>query len=391
MRSLLILLSALAPFAAHAQLPRRILHVSLYPYIPQAAAAALALKQGFERQHPDVIIDVTFNQNYYSPDPAEKGVLYEDADVHEIDGILLSDFIHNNRLAALPASLTKDLDPLEEQAREIATSSGRMYAVPHWMCADFLIYRADANGVPASLADLRKWHRGVLMDLKGSGPLAEVYLDALLTRRSWEISLPSALTQPPQPAIIARLRDILALEPPGFGRNAKYDSIEGFYARQFARGVGDGFVGYSELTHDVLEEASNACSDMDHCVTADQLRVAAFPFADAVVRPAVWVDMFGIDASVHGQRRSDAADFIAYAVSLPAYRALLIPGAGEAPRYLLPATTTAFEDAAITRAAPLYPQFRAIMEQGVAVKLPLLNAHLHALASRLDASLPDTH
>ena len=391
MRSLLILWFALASFAAHAESPRRILHVSLYPYIPQADAAALTLKQGFERLHPDVIIDVTFNQNYYSPDPAEKGALYEDADIHEIDGILLSDFIHNHRLAALPSSLIQRLDPLEKKAREIATVSGRIYAVPHWMCADFLIYRADANGVPASLAGLRKWHRGLLMDLKGSGPLGEAYLDELLTRPDWNASLPPALTRGPDPAIIARLRDILALEPAGFGRNLRYDSIESFYARQFARGVSDGFVGYSELTHDVLEEAANGCSDMDHCVTADQLRVAAFPFADGVVRPAVWVDMFGIDASVQGQKRADAAEFIAYAVSLPAYRALLIPAQGEPPRYLLPATTTAFEDAAITRAAPLYPQFRTIMEQGVAVTLPLLNAHLHALAARLDASLPATH
>jgi len=58
---------------------------------------------------------------------------------------------------------------------------------------------------------------------------------------------------------------------------------------------------------------------------------------------------------------------------------------------LLPATKTAFEDVSIMRAAPLYPQFRAIMEQGVAVKLPLLNAHLHTLASRLDVSLPAAH
>jgi thiamine pyridinylase len=392
-RTLLFLLCFLY-VPAHVQ--ARMLHVSLYPYIPEAAGAALALKQGFERVHPDVIVEISFNANYYSPDPADKGVLYEDADIHEIDGIFLRDFLDGHRLAKLPASLVAAAPAFESQARQAATFEGRLVAVPHWMCADFLIYRASpsAGADIATLAGLRRSlssSHGLLMDMKDTGALGELYLGALLSRPGWQRDLATALIRPPDPAVLARFRDILALEPPGFGRNARYARIESFYARQFARGVGAGFVGYSELTHDVLEESANGCSEMDRCVAADALRVAAFPFADHVVRPAIWVDMFGIDARVHGQALADAADFIAYAVSLPAYRALLIPAEGEAPRYLLPATTGAFDDAAIVRAAPLYPRFRAIMEQGVAVTLPLLNMHLHALASELDRLLPMSH
>jgi hypothetical protein len=391
MRLVVRLLFALAPLFAHAETPRRVLHVSLYPYIPEAPAAALALKQGFERTHPDVIADVTFNANYYSPNPADKGILYEDADIYEIDGIFLRDFVDKHRLAALPATLAENAGAFETQARQATTLDGHMLAVPHWMCADFLIYRSGVIGDPTSLAELGNWPHGVLMNLKGSGALGEIYLNELLPKNDWQKNLEAALRQPPDPAIVARLYDILALEPSGFGRNERYAGIESFYARQFARGLADGFVGYSELTHDVLEEAENGCSDQDHCVAAGELRVAAFPFADHVIRPAIWVDMFGIDARVHGQKLSDAAAFIAYAVSLPAYRALLIPDGGEPPRYLLPATTAAFEDVSITHAAPLYPQFRAIMHHGVAVTLPLLNAHLHALASQLDRSLPSMH
>jgi len=121
------------------------------------------------------------------------------------------------------------------------------------------------------------------------------------------------------------------------------------------------------------------------------MRVAAFPWADGRTRPVVWVDMFGIDAKVHGQALADARAFIRYAVSLPAYRSLLIPSPGHAARSLLPATREAFDDPEIVGANPLYPTLRAIMEQGVVVAAPHLTADLHQVAAGLDAALPKGH
>jgi hypothetical protein len=184
---------------------------------------------------------------------------------------------------------------------------------------------------------------------------------------------------------------MLALEPAGYGRNPDYAKRGDFYARQFARRAGAAFVGYSEMTHEVLDETDVSCRQEDRCVKASEIGVAAFPFEDGKVQPMVWVDMFGIDARVHGQTLADAADFIRYAVSISAYRSLLAPQEGENPRYLLPATEAAFKDPAILRAAPLYPKFRAIVDQGVVVSVPDLNARLHAVAAKIDAALPPTH
>jgi hypothetical protein len=119
--------------------------------------------------------------------------------------------------------------------------------------------------------------------------------------------------------------------------------------------------------------------------------VTAFPFRDGAKRPAVWVDLFGIDARVHGRKLQDAADFIRFAVSLPTYRALLVPQQGRPPRYLLPATAEAFDDPVINKAAPLYPAFRAIMEQGAVISTPRLQAKLQAVATRIDGDLPASH
>jgi thiamine pyridinylase len=390
------LLAASLPTLASADTPRRVLHVSLYPYIPDPAEAALTLKQEFERRHPDVIVEITFNPKYYSPDPADKGVLYEDADVHEIDVVFLKDFVDRHKLAPLPKDFTSGLDTLTPLAAQAATVDGKLVAVPQWMCADFLIYRADEASVADahSLADLERTlgpTGGLLMNLSGSSTLGELYLSSLLAGGGSPEAALSHVGTDPDPEIQARFQRILALEPAGFGRNPDYERREGFYARQFARREGAAFVGYSEMTHEVLDETDAACRAEDRCVTASDVRVAAFPFADGKVRPMVWVDMFGIDARVRGQTLADAEAFIRYAISIPAYRALLVPRDGGIPRYLLPATNAAFSDPQILRAAPLYPKFQAIVDQGVVVSVPDLNARLHAVAAKLDAGLPQHH
>jgi len=395
-RILVVWLAALLLAGPAGAAPRRVLHVSLYPYIPDAKAAALSLKQGFEREHPDVIVDIALNPNYYSQDPAAKGVLYEDADVHEIDVVFLGDFLARHKLAPLSPAFTASLGRLAPLADRAARVGGRLVAVPQWMCTDFLIYRADksALGQAKTLSDLEQVLRsdhGLLMDMKGDDTLGEFYLSALLAKDGSAEAAVSDITPAPDPAILSRLRRILTLEPEGFGRDPDYDARGVFYARQFARRAGAAFVGYSEMTHEVLDEAAVSCRREDRCVTASDVRVAAFPFEDGVVRPAVWVDMFGIDSRVHGETLADAEAFIRYAVSITAYRTLLIPQAGEAPRYLLPATEAAFSDPEILRAAPLYPQFRAILNQGVVVASPHLSARLHAVAAQIDADLPPTH
>jgi hypothetical protein len=101
--------------------------------------------------------------------------------------------------------------------------------------------------------------------------------------------------------------------------------------------------------------------------------------------------MFGIDARVQGRTLTDAEAFIRYAISVPGYRALLIPAEGEPPRYLLPATRAAFDDPAILAAAPLYPKFKAIVDRGLVVSIPHLSAKLHDVAARIDADLPQTN
>jgi len=374
----------------------RMLHLSMYPYIPDAADAALKLKQGFEETHPGVLLRITFNPNYYDPSPAAKGVLYEDADVHEIDGIFLRDFIEAHKLAPLSPGFSASVGKLVPLAEAAARRDGHIIAIPHWMCSDFLLYRADEKGLTgvhtlpgleAVLHPQMPGH-GLLLDMAGDA-LGELVFSYRLGESGNVAQAVTHLGDPPNQRLIESMQRILALEPAGFGRSADYGARDGFYARQFARRAGSAFVGYSEATHDVLDEAATSCRHEDKCLTAADIRVGAWPFSNDGEHQAVWVDMYGIDARVHGTQLRDAEDFIRYAMRAETYRALLVPQPGGTPRYLLPARDDVYRDPAMLQAAPLYPQFRAIIDHGVVVSAPHLQVKLRAAGAAVDAALPE--
>jgi len=376
----------------------RVLHFSMYPYIPEAADAALKIKQGFEDSHPGVLLHITFNPNYYDPSPDAHGVLNEDADVHEIDAIFLRDFIDAHKLSPFSRGFAASLVPLVPLADAAARAGGELVAIPHWLCSDFLFYRASEWGLNTvhSLAGLKAALHpqvpgdGLLLDMAHDA-LGELVLSLRLGERAGAGQAVAQLGDPPDEALIQSLQQILMLEPQGFGRSADYDARAGFYARQFARRAGSAFIGYSEATHDILDETATSCRQDDHCLAASDIGIGGWPFSGATGRQNVWVDMYGIDARVHGDLHKDAEDFIRYAMRAETYRALLVPQPGGVPRYLLPARDDLYRDPALLQSAPLYPQFRAIIDHGVVVSAAQLESRLRAAAAAADAALPMSH
>ena len=93
----------------------------------------------------------------------------------------LRDFLASHKLQPAGVQLGDQLTPL---AREAATYDGTLWVVPQWMCADFLIYRADepaldrAQTLNALEAALSQSH-GLLLNMKGEEQLGELYLNFL--------------------------------------------------------------------------------------------------------------------------------------------------------------------------------------------------------------------
>src|SRR5688572_20018887 len=76
------------------------LRVALYPYVPDRKAVFHELEREFERRHPGVNVELVddddFTVKYYSG-----GLQRADADVYEVDTILLADLVEARKIAPL--------------------------------------------------------------------------------------------------------------------------------------------------------------------------------------------------------------------------------------------------------------------------------------------------
>ncbi len=372
---------------------RRVLVVSVYPYVPDAAKLYWSLETAFETANPGLDLRLSMNPDYYADDPSG-GILHEQADVYELDSVFLEDFLEKGKLQPLPEGIVEKAGPFVPLAARAAFQGGVWYGAPHWVCGNFLFYRkqdAEMASV-ASQADLARVigsapapGAGLLIDMKGASTLGELYLNAAFYRYSLPDSVLPRLASQPTPELADDLRGILALASPGFGRDEAYHNRTGFYARQFARGRGRALVGYSEALHHTLGETANACLHEEKCLGGMNIGVKSWPPSDAGAPTAGWVDLFVIDARVEGQKLSDAKAFIRFMLSDEAYRTALLPEPGGAPRYLLPAREAIYRDPAILAAAPLYPAMRALLADAVPLSMPGLNQRLLRIGEKLDA------
>ena len=109
------------------------------------------LEAAFEASHPGVNLELveTFREpisgeltplsrSYYSG-----GLLSAEADVYEIDTVLLDDMVHAGKLTAL-GSVT---DRFVEGALAASSVDGSIWAIPHWVCGNFLYYAADDHEI----------------------------------------------------------------------------------------------------------------------------------------------------------------------------------------------------------------------------------------------------
>jgi thiamine pyridinylase len=405
---LLIFFSSQASFAAQSQAaqgapdarPRRVLIASLYPYIPDAGAAYFAVEEAFERANPDIDLQIhLLGDTYYDHRPRRRNILADEAHVYEVDSVFLADFIRAGKAAPLGSGFADLAASLVPFARDLATRNGELYGMPHWLCGNFLIYRAGDQSLEAArtFADIERAFRSnpsagwLLADFFGTSTLGEMYLDgAMDATGAPDAALQRVMAPELDAQIVGAMTRAVAIFRPGFGRDSDYHDRPGFYARQFARGQGRAFVGYSEQLYYALSESTLSCRRDENCLASDQVRVAEWPLADAGSSPIAWVDMLLIDADAAGQTRADAERFVRFMAEPATYRLLLMPQWPNPPRYLLPAREDMYSDPALDQAAPLYRQFRARIANARPITGLGLNARLRETGGQLNQALPQS-
>jgi thiamine pyridinylase len=381
----------------------RTLKVALYPFIPAFEHAAEYVKLRYEAENPDVSLEILdLRTGYY--DSADKGYIGAvDADVFELDSVLLRDFVADNKVVEMPKEALLPSDELLKNADRGSQLDGKRYGAAHWVCRNFLFFAKDDAPSPEkpiqTLTDLENFvgsKTGLIVDLRGRSTLGEYYLMASLDHYpDWKTVYP-AKVETIDPAIEG---DVLALSK--YCDNASCRSkvlhdYTGTHGAEFARRKGKALIGYSESLHDTLTEANN-CSPSDNCLTDDKIDVAELPLDDNGSKPMSWVDSFVVSAKCAKTCTGDAVKFIQMMSRDDTYMALLLPGSlsflmpepvyPPIPAYLLPAKASLYSNKTLTASASLYPKLKTLVENADVPTDRHLNDDLRKIGKQIDKDL----
>jgi thiamine pyridinylase len=399
---LTIALAICAAICANAVADRRELRVALYPFIPEFVAAAEGIKRDFEAAHPHISLDILdLRSNYYAPDEPNY-IETVDADVFEVDSVLLAQFIADKKIRELPTDMLLPPAALLTNAYVGTQVNGKRYGAAHWVCRNLLFFpAAKAPQFPIrTLADLERFVGSadatdrLLVDLKGKLTLGEFYLSAAFDHYS-DTGRALAAAESMDSALADDITRLLKLCPPGGCRDEAAHDDPRLYATVFARHDAKALIGYSELLHDVLA-ARQACGDA--CLSDSDLAVSDLALDDSGSTPIAWVDSFAVNAHCTAQCLADAASFVRFMNQDSTYLKLLLPLGPSAlsgspapvvPSYLLPAKAALYSNPALLQHAHLYPELKALVENATVPTAEQLNSKLRLLGSQLDHTLDD--
>ncbi len=363
------------------------LRVALYPYVPNRHSLFHKVEKIFESRNPGVnlelVEDSALLEKYYSG-----GLQKTVADVYEVDTILLSDLIKSGKI--LPIKLPSG--SFTKEAIAAVTRNGDVYGVPHWLCGNFLIYKKGDKEIESSKTwkdlneVLKKRNESVFVDFKGKSTLGEWYLTALSGQQGLEQAQKHVLeSEELDEQAVSSLASMLKSCPAGFCRNDDLHDRAGYYSRAFIAGKSSGYVGYSESIHYGIQYAIDNCTKTSSCLSIDDIAVRRLPgFSERSVNEGIgWVDALATDSSLDAKKKNLAAKFIEFMVSEEAYKVILEPEWGEAPRYLIPAQT-----GINIKNAPLYGSFYEAHSGRATGTLVGLNNKLRAMGKKLNCELP---
>lgn len=381
-----------APIAVPAAMPpRTALRVALFPYIPDAAGdgyrGLLAwIDSAFEARAQWVDLQLrplNPDDDFYNLDTlgAWLGGGPGTYDVVEVDAVLLGDLVRRSLVQTWSRLDTADWHPA---ARFAASVGGSYYGIPHWLCSYFLFTRqAPVHGASSVEGLLRALGRAdtvgrrpLVGNFHGSWETPAYYLDAFGETRGWR-AVPSALTPILDTTVLFPLLRTFRF----CGVGAANPCLSGGYeadpaaARILARDSAVALIGYSERMFYVQHFAPPGLSPVLLSAAPVGNSSAALLFVDVLARNARCGGYCAQASELFAAFLNDPGTVASIVLSADA-------GPGAVPRYLLPATVSAYQSPRL-RSDPYYPTlWRAIQHSG-----PLPNAGLPALRKAMRDSI----
>lgn len=344
-----------------------ILHVALYPYIPDAASDGYhgllgRIESEFETQRPDVDLRLApLNSNsgaFYDFDSLRTMLTAEPGaggfDLVEVDAALLGELVDSQLVRRW--SLQRAPSDWHPAAAKAIWLDGRAYGIPHWLCSYFVFSREPAiveaptaERFVAALRSATPSTPGLAAKFAGDWDLTALYLDAWVDTYGAD-SLNDALP-PADPSVIESLCAVARGCRAGNGnpclQGGRYGNSAEDGARAFADRRVDAFVGFSEHLHGMLRHAGRDRT----------IKLSLAPLGTGK-RPLVFVDALVIRRGCNARCEAAAGAFAAY-LNRPETQEWMVmaedAGAGAVPRYLMPATLSAY-DRPLLKTDPYYPE-----------------------------------
>jgi thiamine pyridinylase len=320
------------------------LRVNLFPYVPDAAGDGLhgmaaRIKSEFEKQNPSVNLEVTLDKNndFYSLDNYRDWLTR--FDVVEPDTLFLTDLVKAGLIEDWGSPTETDWQP---PARNGASVNGKIYALPHWLCGYFLFSRdphiAKADNIRDLVAALQTPH-GDIPEIAGN--LNSSWDTPTLYLESWEDNYApkdpgEAISAALDPETIQSLAEFCK-QGQWKGKNPCLDKTykdNSLAATRFAKHQVEASFGYSESLFDIFKTAPG-----DYSVILSPLVLGNGN------HPLVFMDGFVLRKGCSQDVRAAARRFADYMQSPRTYVWIVMSqdaGSMATPRYLIPATVTAF-------------------------------------------------
>jgi len=341
------------------------LRANLFPYLPDAAAddlhgMAARIKSEFEEQNPSVNLELTLdtNNNFYNFENYRDWLTR--FDVVETDTLFLADLVKAGLIEDWANTRQTDWQP---PARKAASVDGKIYALPHWLCGYFLFSHdpriAKAENIKDLIAALQAPH-GDIPEIAGN--VNSSWETPALYLEGWEDNYApkdptEGISTALDPETIRCLREFCK-QGEWKGKNPCLDKTykdNSLASTTFAKYQVEASFGYSESLFDILKTAPG-----DYSVILSPLVLGNGN------HPLFFMDGFVLRKGCPEDVRAAARKFADYMENSRTYVWIVMSqdaGAAAPPRYLIPATVSAFTAAPI-RSDHYYEAIRAAVNMG---------------------------
>jgi thiamine pyridinylase len=320
------------------------LRVNLFPYLPDAAGdsfrgMAARIKSEFETQNPSIKLEVTLDKNndFYNLEN------YKDwlrrFDVVEPDTLFLSDLVNSGLIENWENAVESDWQPPAQQAAKV---NGKIYAIPQWLCGYFLFSRdpriAHAENIRDLVTALKAPH-GDIPEIAGN--LNSSWDTPTLYLESWEGNHAPIDSDRGISTDLDRetMRCLTQFSKQGEwkGSNPCLDKTykdNNLAFTLFANGQVEASFGYSESLFDILKTAPGDVSIIISPLVLGNTN-----------HPLLFMDGFVLRKGSSQNIKNAARKFVDYMQNPDTYAWIVMSqdaGKPATPRYLIPATVSAF-------------------------------------------------